>query len=269
MCELFSREYNVVFNADKTPCIRYGKSPYIRNTHDRIKLDGRQLKWYDKITYLGSILRYDLSDVTDIEHKIGIFISQVNNVNRRFEQLSACVKRVLMQTYCCSWFGCQTWEIKSSCATKMNTTWNKAVRRVLYIPYRTHRALLPYLSNNDTFYKQHCARFIKFYNSMVTSKNASVKFIAEYVQTSVVSATGRNRVHCQLLYGNIAINIMLLHNVEHIESEELDRQAVQIMQLIGVREGTVVLPGFTADDVDQLLEVLCCDQLLVTVGHVW
>ena len=209
---------------------------------------------------MGSILRYDLSDVTDIEQKIGIFISQINNVNMIFEQLSACVKRVLMQTYCCSWFGCQTWEIKSSCATKMNTTWNKAVRRVLDIPYRTHRALLPYLSNNDTFYKQHCARFIKFYNSMVTSKNASVKFIAEYVQTSVVSATGRNRVFCQLLYGNIVINRrMLLHNVEHIESEELDRQAVHIMQLMGVREGTVVLPGFTGDDVDQLLEVLCCD----------
>ena len=32
------------------------------------------------------------------------------------------------------------------------------------------------------------------------------------------------------------------------------------MQLIGVREGTdLVLPGFTRDDVDQLLDVLCCD----------
>ena len=32
-----------------------------------------------------------------------------------------------------------------------------------------------------------------------------------------------------------------------------------IMQLVGVREGTVVLSGFTRDDVDQLLDVLCCD----------
>ena len=54
-------------------------------------------------------------------------------------------------------------------------------------------------------------------------------------------------------------NIMLLHNVEHIESEELERQVVQIMRLVGVREGTVVFPGFTMGDVDQLLDVLCCD----------
>ena len=51
---------------------------------------------------------------------------------------------------------------------------------------------------------------------------------------------------------------MLLHNVEHVESEELDRQAVQMMELIGVREGTVVLPGFTTDDVDQQ-KLYCCD----------
>ena len=60
----------------------------------------------------------------------------------------------------------------------------------------------------------------------------------------------------------------MLHDVEHIESEVLDRQAVRVMQLIGVREGTVVFPGFTRDDVDQLLDVLCCDYLLVTVGRV-
>ena len=47
---------------------------------------------------------------------------------------------------------------------------------------------------------------------------------------------------------------MLLHNVEHIESEELDRQAVHIMQLVTVREGTVVLPVFSC-----MLDVLCCD----------
>ena len=34
----------------------------------------------------------------------------------------------------------------------------------------------------------------------------SFKYIAEYVQTSVVSAIGHNRVHCQLLYGNRVIN---------------------------------------------------------------
>ena len=45
---------------------------------------------------------------------------------------------------------------------------------------------------------------------------------------------------------------MLLHNVEHIESEELDRQAVHIVLLVTVRKGTVVLPVFTRDDVDQL-----------------
>ena len=34
----------------------------------------------------------------------------------------------------------------------------------------------------------------------------------------------------------------------------------QIMQLIGVKEGTVLLPGFDDEEVDGLLDMLCCDQ---------
>ena len=31
------------------------------------------------------------------------------------------------------------------------------------------------------------------------------------------------------------------------------------MQLIGVEEGTVLLPGFDNEEVDMLLDMLCCD----------
>ena len=43
------------------------------------------------------------------------------------------------------------------------------------------------------------------------------------------------------------------------ESLECDNRAAQIMQLIGVKEGTVLLPGFDNEEVDMLLDMLCCD----------
>ena len=58
-------------------------------------------------------------------------------------------------------------------------------------------------------------------------------------------------MYSKLLYGNRVTKRMSLHNVEHVESEELDRQMLQIMHLIGVQYS---LPGFTKDDVDQLLD---------------
>ena len=43
------------------------------------------------------------------------------------------------------------------------------------------------------------------------------------------------------------------------ESLECEIRAAQIMQLIGVKEGTVLLPGFDDEEVDGLSDMLCCD----------
>ena len=267
ICETFAQEYNVTFNAEKTQCIRYGKYAYTRDTHSGVMLEGKLLNWHSSITYLGSVLRYDLSDDADIRQKVGICVSQVNNLNKRFGQLSMRVKSKLMQSYCCSWFGCQTWDINCKYAKKMNISWNKAVRRVLGIPYRTHTALLPYLIENPSFRKQHTSRYIKFYNSLLMSDNDSVKYIAECAYVNVTSVLGINRVHCQSTYGTISRPAVANTNYRPLlrkpgsihESLECENRAAQITQLIGVKEGTVLLPGFDDEEVDGLLDMLCCD----------
>ena len=53
--------------------------------------------------------------------------------------------------------------------------------------------------------------YVRLYSTLIVLSSSQ-----NNVQTSVVSAT----VHCQLLYGNIFTNN---YNVEHIESEELDK----------------------------------------------
>ena len=76
---------------------------------------------------------------------------------------------------------------------------------------------------------------------------------------------GMNRVNCQSTYRTIGIfaNSIcrpLLQKPRRLyESVEGEHQAAQITPLIGVREGTVLLPGIDNEEVDRLLEVLCCD----------
>ena len=209
----------------------------------------------------------NVPDDADIRQKVDICVSHVNNSNKRFGHLIIRVKSNIMQSYCCSWFGCQTWDINCKYAKKMNTSWNKAVRRILGIPYRTLTALLPYLIENHNFRKQHTSRYIKFYNSLLMSDNDSVKYIAECAYVNVTSVLGINRVHCQSSYGTIVRPIVansnyspLLrkHGIVH-ESLECDHRAAQITQLIGVKEGTLLLPGFDYEEVDGLLDMLCCD----------
>ena len=43
-----------------------------------------EVKLLNSITYLASVFRYDLSDGADIRQHVGICVSQVNNLNKRF-----------------------------------------------------------------------------------------------------------------------------------------------------------------------------------------
>ena len=70
--------------------------------------------------------------------KTNVFISQVNTLNNKFSGVTCNVHDKLLQSYCCAWHGCQTWDLHTKMAQRMNIEWNKAVRRTLRIPYNTH-----------------------------------------------------------------------------------------------------------------------------------
>ena len=70
--------------------------------------------------------------------------------------------------------------------------WNKALRRVLGIPYRTHIGILPMIALHMPIeVSLHC-RFLKFFKTNHSSENSIVKYISEYAMTSVNSTMGRN-----------------------------------------------------------------------------
>ena len=49
-----------------------------------------------------------------------------------------------------------------SICKQLNVEWNKAVRRTLNLPYKTHRRLLPLIVNGKSFKSQHCSRLHKY-----------------------------------------------------------------------------------------------------------
>ena len=133
--ELFRRKFRVMFNSKKTMCMRIGSNddPPARV----VSLNGSPLIWTRRMKHLGNIITCDLKDSEDITFKNVAFISQVNRLNCKMSEVSGNVAGQLLQTYCCSWYGCQTWDLASKSARQMNTEWNKAVRRTLRVPYTT------------------------------------------------------------------------------------------------------------------------------------
>ena len=114
-----------------------------------VTMNGEPILWKSQIRHLGNFITHDLSDLNDITYKKCVFIYQVNRLNARFPFVSSGVKGHLLQTYCCSFYGCQTWDLYGKHVNQLNVEWNKAVRRTLNLPYKTHRWLLPLIVNGN------------------------------------------------------------------------------------------------------------------------
>ena len=244
ICEQFAREYNVMWNCGKTKCMRVGSGgvPPLRP----ITLNGTVLKWKQKVKHLGNFVRHDLNDHDDIMYKKGLFVSYVNKLNVKFRTVPTLLRGKLFQTYCCSWSGCQIWNIDSRDAQNMQTEWNKAVRRTLGLPYQTHRNLLPLIVQSRSFAEQHKSRVCKFIETFMTSENSRVAFIGERAKVCAFGTLGRNLYKC---------------TTKDDDNSDMDLLAKSsaIRDLIEVLGGTKSVEGMSVSDVGVIIEDLCCN----------
>ena len=250
ICEKFADEYDVLFNAKKTICIKIGSDgePPVKP----VMLHGSVISWAKCIKHLGNMINVDLSDEADIALKKSSFVSQVNTLNNKFSSMSSLVRGSLLQAYCCSWYGCQNWDLISKPCRQLNIEWNKAVRRTLRVPFCTHTVLLPLLVQNKNFTQQHASRVRKFVNAFCTSDNKHVQLIGKRACEFTTGTLGRNRARCEA-------------SIKHDDGsgapspdETLAATAQSIRTLLNARDNLLDITGFGYSDINTMLDSLCC-----------
>ena len=244
ICEEFAEEYNVSFNCKKTVCMRVGSGG--RPPERDVTLNGTKLIWSKKVKHLGNTITHDLKDTEDINMKKYTFISQVNTLNSKFSTVHSSLRGRLLQTYCGSWYGCQTWDLASGSADCMNIEWNKAVRRTLNIPYRTRTSLLPFLIHGKSFKAQHRSRVSKFLDSFNNSSNSRVQYIYIRAKSYSHGALGRNLTRCR---SDVPLDST---------PADLVARAQAICELIDTRDGILDIPSMHRDEITFAIEFLCC-----------
>lgn len=127
--------------------------------------------------HLGNLVSANLSDTEDIDLKRSCFIGSVNKLNANFRHLSYPLSCKLFQTFCTSFYGSQIWDLGCKRLEKLSTSWNKAVRFTLGLPYRAHRWLLGPLINSPSLRRQLFNRTADFLANMSKSENQVVKAI--------------------------------------------------------------------------------------------
>ena len=224
---------------EKTLFICYGRTNLqsLRN----VCLNGVPIKWQSRVKYLGNMLSYDLCDDADVSAKECVFISAVNR------GVPSNIKVKLLQTYCTAWYGCQTWQLGTTAAGSMETQWKISVRKTLGLPPRTRSILLPGLAASLSFIHQHQRRVSQLLNTMMSSTNSDVQYIAWRSVANTTGALGRNRAY---LY--IHRNLSGDPDLDGHDAE-VNARITLIHELLRVRDGLDRICEFTKSDAEEFL----------------
>ena len=145
----------------------------------------------------------------------------------------------LFQTYCCSFYGSQLWNLSSSSFNDICTAWNKAVRRIFHLPFTTHRFLLPCVTQSEHIRDNLIKRSTTLFQNMMLSDNEVIKCLSvnAYFCNSPV---GLNRKFFNV-YQNRAL------------SEEEEGLSGLLLSLLKTRENHWCIPQFDIDEINEMI----------------
>jgi thiol-disulfide isomerase/thioredoxin len=132
-CEEFAKEYRVKFNPKKSMCLKTAAYEY-----DTVSLNGHAIQWVESARHLGNMIDTKLTHQGDCAAKLSAFYGSVNKLVGLYGGLDGSTLCKFFNSFCCSFYGSSLWSFNASSFDNICVQWNKAVRRILNLPYRTH-----------------------------------------------------------------------------------------------------------------------------------
>ena len=260
ICSKFAEEYNITFNTTKTVCIKYG-SDIIE--HELVKLNGCTIAWSDKVKHLGYIVNNKLTDTDDCASKSAIFNGSVNKLIGNFGGIQTDILCKLYSSYCCSFYGSQIWCMNSHGFASCCIQWNKAVRKILKLPYRCHSWLLGPLMQQCHISAQLHVKTIKFIYQMLMNSNSIVAYIARRGCMFSNSPLGRNISFFRYKYGiifsnSMSSNVALVYDTHALDSSKLGLVSC-VKDAQNVLHNSSYIEHFTCHEIEQILYNICIE----------
>ena len=256
ICSKFGEEFHMSFNHSKTVCMYMSKSEL--KCDFNIQLDGKQISWVKSCKYLGTIITPDLNDTADILCKRGQFISTVNNLLRCFSKVPCNLLNQLFDTYCCSFYGCQTWHLENNNLQKIQTAYNKALRKIWKLPYMSNTKIVLAISSKINFLKLIARRFVSLYMAMLKSTNPCVSFIVNFVQHDKSSQIGSNIDLICNKYNLHDYNDIKQWYINYSKSEDTQENDIMIghivRELVLCLENNMELSNFSKNEIQSFID---------------
>ena len=162
----------------------------------------------------------------------------------------------LFKIYCCSFYGSQMWKINSLYFKNVCICWNKAVRRILNVPYTTHTWMLGPILNQTHISTQLIKRCIRFLFGMASSHNIIVYTCYNNAIGNANTPMGSNIAYFRDKYGielnSLSKNITNLVSEPKLNTEQLI--AIQhLRDFLDIQNNACTLDNFSVEDIDMLI----------------
>ncbi len=164
--------------------------------------------------------------------------------------------------------GNQAWNFKDKAFEDFQRAWNRCVRRLLKLPYETHRRYLPSLVGTSSAKHQIYTRSVKLVSNMETwsqSGNARVSFLFRQCKNLSRSIIGGNLKIIGSILGVEMSTVKtgaggLLWYAHVSELSDNDKAAIiQIKKLKDILNGQCDIIGFTLEEVENMMCDICVD----------
>ena len=144
-----------------------------------IILNDVPLPWVSEVKHLGNILQSENSMRSDCAVKRGRFIGKVNSLLQEFHYAEPMVMVKLLNIYVTSFYGSCLWDLYSKDVDRIYKSWNVTIRNIFNVPRETHRYLIEVISNCIHPKTMLSSRYVKFTESLTTTKKDSVRYLGK------------------------------------------------------------------------------------------
>jgi hypothetical protein len=117
ICDEFACDYDVIFNANKSKCLRLGRSVF--NILPTFFIGDNVIDYVEAWPRLGHILTCDQSDAKDIDRCYLSLVKQINEILCYFGNLNCITKLNLLYAFCSSLYGAELWDVMYSNSEKL------------------------------------------------------------------------------------------------------------------------------------------------------
>ena len=161
----------------------------------------------------------------------------------------------------CHLTGSPLWDLSSKEVELFEKTWNVSVRRMLDLPFDTHKCLIEPLSETIHLRKILIKRFISFLRQIESSEKVAAKDLLNVICDDTQSTTGNNL--------RLILRCLDRQKLSDVQSNDIDKiwyfdmpddekwKVTMIKEIIELKMNELEVEGFSEVEVADIMKHLC------------